>query len=603
MDCYHFYTTNELKPKGWLRRQLEIQANGLSGNLDKVWPDIRDSSWIGGNRDGWERVPYWLDGFIPLAYLLENEDLKARAQRYIEAIIKNQRPDGWICPCEEKDIPGYDTWAVLLLSKVLTVYYECSKDERIPDVLYRTMKNYYDLLSSEKIKLFNWGKARWFEGFIALNFLSERYSDSWINELAVILKSQGTDYNMLVDRWKKPLNVWTYETHIVNLGMMLKAEAVSFRLTGSEYGNDAKKLYDILYKYNGTPVGIFTGDECLSGLSPIQGTELCSVAELMYSMELLYAFTGDSSWAEKLETIAFNAFPATNSDDMWTHQYNQESNQINCIRMDGRPLFRTNCGSSHLFGLEPNYGCCTANFNQAWPKFALSAFMKRENEIINSVMLPSKLAVDGIKITLDTDYPFVNSASYTIEAEKEFTFSIRIPSFAKKLSVNGKRVAKTDMLSFSIAPGTTGINVSFSAEPEVMSRPHGLSSVKCGSLVFSLPIKFDTKMYEYTSNGVERKFPYCDYELIGKSEWRYCLSDDQFEIVHHRIPDVPFSSEKPAVTLKAKVRRIDWDYEDGFDTVCAKKPENPVPFGKEKTVDLYPYGCAKLRVTELPLIK
>lgn len=47
----------------------------MSGNLDKVWPDIRDGKWIGRDKDGWERVPYWLDGFIPLAYLLEDEDM------------------------------------------------------------------------------------------------------------------------------------------------------------------------------------------------------------------------------------------------------------------------------------------------------------------------------------------------------------------------------------------------------------------------------------------------------------------------------------------------------------------------------------------------
>lgn len=33
---YNFYTTDEIKPKGWLKRQLEIQANGLCGNLDKI---------------------------------------------------------------------------------------------------------------------------------------------------------------------------------------------------------------------------------------------------------------------------------------------------------------------------------------------------------------------------------------------------------------------------------------------------------------------------------------------------------------------------------------------------------------------------------------
>ena len=77
MNKWKFFTTKEIKPRGWLRSQLRVQADGLAGNLDKVWRDVRDSAWIGGNADGWERVPYWLDGFIPLAYLLEDEDMIA----------------------------------------------------------------------------------------------------------------------------------------------------------------------------------------------------------------------------------------------------------------------------------------------------------------------------------------------------------------------------------------------------------------------------------------------------------------------------------------------------------------------------------------------
>ena len=221
MNRNHFYTTDEIKPKGWLKRQLEIQAEGLSGNLDKVWRDVRDSSWIGGDAEGWERVPYWLDGFIPLAYLLENEDMIARAKKYIDAIISFQRPDGWICPCENEEREKYDTWAIQLITKVLVVYYECSKDERVPKVLYDTLKNSYDLLSSGKIKLFEWGKFRWFECFVGLNFLYERYKEEWIIELAKMLREQGIDYNTLTDRWKKPLNVWTFQTHIVNVCMAL----------------------------------------------------------------------------------------------------------------------------------------------------------------------------------------------------------------------------------------------------------------------------------------------------------------------------------------------------------------------------------------------
>ena len=160
MKAWNLYTTNEIKPSGWLRRQLEIQANGLSGNLYKVWRDVRDSAWIGGQYSSWERVPYWLDGFIPLAYLLEDEEMIATAKRYVDGIIERQKPDGWICPCEDDARAKYDAWAVILISKTLTVYYDCSRDERIPDVIYKVMKNFYELLSAGTIKLFDWGQAR-----------------------------------------------------------------------------------------------------------------------------------------------------------------------------------------------------------------------------------------------------------------------------------------------------------------------------------------------------------------------------------------------------------------------------------------------------------
>ena len=602
MKKWSFYTSNEIKPNGWLKRQLEIQANGLSGNLDKVWRDVRDSSWIGGDAEGWERVPYWLDGFIPLAYLLENEDMIARAKKYIDAIVANQKSDGWICPCSDEARKTYDTWAVMLLSKVLTVYYQCSKDERIPKVIYDVLKNYYDLLKSEQIKLFQWGKYRWFECFIAINFTYERYGEEWLKELAVILKEQGKDYNEITELWERPLNSWKLDTHIVNLVMCLKHEAVSALLSGTEYTDNAEKLYNKLYSFNGTPVGLFTGDECLSGLSPIQGTELCSVVELMYSFEQLFAFTGDNKWAERLEVLAFNALPASISDDMWTHQYVQMSNQMACMRFPGKSVFRTNNHEAHMFGLEPHFGCCTANFNQGYPKLCLSAFMHDDNSIISSVAVPSRLDCDKATILLETNYPFVNSLKYTVDAKEDFTFVIRIPSFAKNVKVSGKDFDASSS-SFSFAKGEKAeITVEFETAPYVESRPHGLNTVKCGSLVFSLPVQYEKKMYEYEKDGIERKFPYCDYEYIPKSEWSYAYCGTPGKLLYNGISDIPFSSENPPVSLEIDVKKINWGLEDGYETVCAKVPESTEPVGEKQSVKLVPYGCAKLRMTELPII-
>ena len=601
---WNFYTSKELKPTGWLKRQLEIQAAGLSGNLDKIWRDIKCSAWIGGDAEGWERVPYWLDGFIPLAYLLEDTDMITRAQKYIDAILSFQQSDGWICPCTPEKRAEYDTWATQLISKVLVVYYDCSGDERIPDVLYKTLKNYYQLLSEGTIKLFDWGKYRWYETFPAINFIYEKYQEDWIIQLAKLLKAQGQDYNTVIPLWKRPLNKWTFDTHIVNLCMMLKSECVSCDILNEEYTDQAEKFRAILDEYNGTAVDLFTGDECLSGLSPIQGTELCSVAELMYSYELLYAYTGDKKWAEKLEVVAFNALPATISDDMWTHQYVQMSNQISCEKFPGRSLFRTNISESHLFGLEPSFGCCTANFSQAWPKFALSSFMHRGNEVLSAVPVPSELKTNAISVSLKTNYPFENTLFYQVKAQKDSVFTVRIPSFAKNLTVNGKNVEKTDFLNFKIDGGTShDITISFEAAPVLQNRPNQLKTVHYGSLVFSLPIKYEKKMYEYEKDGVERKFPYCDYEYIGVSDWNYGYVDDKFEVKPRTIGEIPFSSEQPPIVLKAKARKIDWGLEDGFETVCAKIPESITPVGEVEEVLLYPYGCAKLRMTELPLLK
>ena len=602
MNRWNFYTTNEIKPAGWLRRQLEIQAKGLSGNLDKIWPDIRNSAWIGGDKEGWERVPYWLDGFIPLAYLLEDKDMIARAKKYIDAILSSQKSDGWICPCADNERKTYDTWAVQLIAKTLTVYYQCSGDERIPNVIYNVLKNYHNMLKSGEITLFDWGKARWFEAFIAINFIYERCKEGWLKDLARILKEQGLDYNEAIPLWKRPLNRWRFDTHIVNIGMMLKSEAVSCGMLNEEYTDNAEKLHEILTEHNGTPVGIFTGDECLSGLSPIQGTELCAVAEQMYSYEHLFAATGESKWAERLEMLAFNALPATISDDMWTHQYDQLSNQIACEKFPAKPIFRTNGGESHLFGLEPNYGCCTANFNQAWPKLALSAFMHNEDTVISALPVPAELKTANEHIILETDYPFENSFKYTVEVKEAITFKIRIPSFAKNLTVNGETTDEKELSFDLIAGEKLEINVAFDVTPEFIDRPHDLKSVKCGSLVFSVPIKHEKKMLEYERDGVERKFPYCDYELIPVSDWNYAYSSDKLEVIKNGVADIPFSSVNPPVMIKAGVKKIDWGYEDGYDTVCAKIPESREPMGDEEEMILYPYGCAKLRMTEIPKI-
>lgn len=596
-----------------MKRQLEIQAGGLSGNLDKIWPDIRDSRWMGGGGDGWERLPYWLDGFIPLAYLLDDEDLKARAKNCIERIIAAQEPDGWICPCANEERNRYDMWAYFLICKVLALYADCSGDERIEGVLTAALRR--ASRHTELNTLFNWGAARWFECLIPIFWLYERTGGDWLLDLARRLQIQGIDYFRLFDHYMDavPERKWTYLTHVVNLAMCLKSGALMSRVNGGDPDAFAKHAVEILFKYHGAAAGYFTGDECLAGTSPVAGTELCGVVEAMYSYEHLLSAGANPLWGDYLERLAFNALPATNSPDMWTHQYDQMTNQVQCSYLpEGKVVFGTNSGESHLFGLEPNYGCCTANFNQGWPKLALSAFMGGEDSIASVVLVPSELNCHvkdvPVRIRLDTEYPFKGSLRYTLETDApvRFTFSVRIPGWAKAAVLEGAADTGGGVprpgTFFSIEKewtGKTEIAITLEFETELAARPNGMYCLRRGPLVYSIAPKERWEKHEYTRNGVERKFPYCDYEIFPLSPWNYAFSGGgAFEVQEFPLSETPFSPEKPPVKIRANMVPVEWKFENG---VCEKRPSGKV-LGDPVVCELIPYGCTNLRMTEMPLV-
>lgn len=608
---WNYFSPACLKPSGWLKRQLEIQADGLSGHLDEVWPYVRDSAWIGGNGDNWERFPYWFDGFVPLAYLLNDDAMIAKTQKYIDYIFEHQHDNGWICPCADESIPTYDAWGLIVFSRTLVCYYMCSNDKRVPEVLYKMMKCYYNLLKDGTLTVRNWEWAvsysRWHEAFHALNLLYETYGEKWIVELGHILKNNGFNHDEFADSWKLPLNECKTETHIVCLSEMLKKEAVCHAILNEEYTDKAEYWYQLLNEYNGMPSGVFTGDEHLNGLSPIQGTELCGVVELMYSFEQLFAYSGHTKWLDRLEKVAFNALPAAISDDMWTHQYDQLSNQISCEIFPRKPIFGSNNNEAHIFGLEPNMGCCTANFSQGWPKFALSAFAYSGNTVMNSVILPSVLKSELCDIEIKTEYPFKHCAVYKIEAHKDFCFKIRIPEGMTSVYVDGKEIDVKKFLSFNFNKNDkASIEVSFATSPKLVNRPHDLKTVEYGPLVFSLPLKYKKVMHEYERQQgpdlVIRKYPYCDYEYVGESDWNYGFDDIVFEVENKDVNEIPFSSFNPPVIIKAKMRKIPWGFEPGYSSVCARIPVSREPYSVQETKELYPYGCAKLRMTEMPLL-
>jgi hypothetical protein len=629
-----------VKPMGWLKSQLEDQAAGLTGNIDNFWPDLVNSSWRGGDGEAWERGPYYLDGLVPLAYILNNDTLINKVKRWIEPILASSSDSGWYGPAKNRD-----RWPLAVANKVLMQYYEGSGDKRALNVLMKYFRYLHDSPPDWPDK--DWRGVRAMENAVTGYWLYRQTGEPWILETIKSIENNSSDWTSYYEKFpwdsaavadkKIPLN-WGPDgltAHVVNNAMAIKYPGLWYQQSKDE--RYKKAVFAAIEKYDlnhGQAGGRFSGDEHLSGKSPDRGSELCSVVEYMFSLEELYEILGDNRLADRLELLTFNSLPGTTTPDMWAHQYDQQSNQV--LVSAAKRDWTTNGDYSNIYGLMPDFACCLANMHQGWPKFVESMWMATNDNGLALVtygpsVVKAKVA-NGKDVTIseETDYPFNGSVKLTISTERpvRFPLDIRVPGWADSVIIRYKKnsvVVKGDSEYKIRARWKNGdqIFIEIPMNIRVEQRYNKSLSILRGPLYFSLRIDKEYKSVKINYDNFGYKGS-VDWQITPKSPWNYGLLIDKdnimrgLKVTENPIGKYPFADKgdmvwssdsgkyimitknAPLVITARGIRIPKWTMRDNSADV---PPLSPVkPEGDPEIIRLVPYGCAKLRITEFPVM-
>jgi hypothetical protein len=319
---------------------------------------------------------------------------------------------------------------------------------------------------------------------------------------------------------------------------------------------------------------------------------------------------------------------------MWAHQYDQQANQV--LVTGAKRNGSSNFDYSNIYGLMPNFACCLANMHQGWPKFVESMWMAtNDNGLALVAYGPSVVKAmvannTEVTITEETDYPFKGSVKLTINTAKavRFPIELRIPGWADSVTIKYKdKVLKLqDLSTYRLSEkwkNNDEITIELPMQLVAEKEYNNSIALRRGALYYSLRIEKDYRNVKINYDNFSYKGS-VDWEIYPKSAWNYGLLMNTsnimrgVKITENPVGKYPFSDRgdmiwsadsgkyitshiDPPVLITARGMKIPgWIIKDNSADV---PPLSPVkPEGNSELITLVPYGCARLRITEFPVI-
>ena len=621
-----------IKPGGWLKNALNLQKNGLTGNLGEIsiWLSKEDNAWLhkdGKGKYGWEELPYWLKGYANIGYMLNDSKMISEAKFWLNAAIENQRENGDFGPLVEKGEGKRDLWTNMPMLWCLQSYYEYSGDKRVIAMMTKYFK-WQLSIPDDKLLEDYWEKSRGGDNIISIYWLYNHTGDKFLLHLANKIDKNTSD-------WRQTNNLPNW--HNVNIAQCFREPATYYLLSHNISDLDASYNNQKLIReiYGQVPGGMFGGDEnSRKGYDdPRQAVETCGLVEQMTSDQMMLSMTGDTYWAENCEDVAFNTFSAAFTPDYKALRYLTAPNMAISDAKNHHPGI-DNTGPFLM--MNPfSSRCCQHNHAAGWVYYAENTWMATpDNGIAAQLYAESSVNVkvgNGVKVTLNqtTKYPFEDIVNLDIATAKSVSFPLylRIPAWCKNpvVKVNGKTVdidarsgAYIKLENLWKNGDKITLQLPMNLKLREWEKNKNSVSVNYGPLTYSLKIdeEYVKKDSKETAIGDSRwqkgadpnKWP--SFEIHPKTDWNYGLVIDKsnleksFSVIKKQWPkdNNPFTNSNTPIEIKAKGKQIpEWKIDQyGLVDILPKSPLKSNEAEKELT--LVPMGGARLRISAFPVV-
>jgi len=514
-DAQSYLPTGRIRMDGWIGQRMDDCMNNLvtAWDLNRLIDPFRNKT--DAIDDQW-RGDYWGKWFTALAWGYAHEPTLAHRQlldRAVMELIATQGPDGYIGTFEgEKRLVGaYDIWARQCVILGLVAYYDLTNDKTVLDAACRQLDCLIDELKQRELRIpdLSWPRFKGLAPSVVLEsgaLLYQRTGQQKYRDFAEQIVAQWNEPSKLTPQGLRLIDDALAGKPATELGYPKAYEQMYcfigvcelYRATGNQkYLNAAvalaKNIRDEELFITGTGS---EGENWFKGRSQqtrviFNPAETCVTTHWMYLCWQLLRLTGDSIYADEMETSLYNALLGALMPDGHWWGYHEG--------LLGQRF------PSWVAQTDVGLSCCVVSGSRGLMLTPFWAVMQTAEGPAVNLYFPghaeTKTPSGGkVQIEMITDYPREGAVQISVKPEQTetFTISLRIPAWSQQtiLTVNGQPQSE-------MQPGTYAkirrqwtnsdkVELMLDMRTQIVEAPDGNGQValKRGPIVLALDDRF-----------------------------------------------------------------------------------------------------------------